>query len=55
MLSFAFSKLLLTTDSSTIISSSAIANANSQLNAFKKSTKKTKSKKGDQIRKAFFV
>jgi hypothetical protein len=53
MLSFAFPKLLLTTDSSSTISSSAIANAYSQLNAIKKSTKKTKSKKGDQIHKAF--
>ncbi len=51
MLSFALTKLLMTTDLSTTISSFAIANTSLQLNAIKKTKK---SKKGDQINKAFF-
>jgi len=52
MFSFALTKLLMTTDLSATISSFAIANTSLQLNAIKKTKK---SKKGDQINKAFFL
>ncbi len=52
MFSFALTKLLMTTDLSTTISSFAIANTSLQLNAIKKTKK---SKKGDQIILFYFI
>jgi hypothetical protein len=55
MSSFAFAKLLMTTDLPTTISSFAIANSSLRLNANKKSIKKNKLPKGDQIKNSFVI